>query len=146
MEKASKIFFLKITRQTFFSLFFSISQSKLFNIVRELLENEENYCRSLRTGIANYMAVFGNKDLPKTLRGQKHKIFANIKTIYNFHENEFLPRLTQCSDDPEQIAEVFTSFLTRDYFYAYIIYAINRKRSEQLCNYHGNFWKVRALE
>ncbi|CRL08007.1 CLUMA_CG021022, isoform A [Clunio marinus] len=117
------------------------SQSKLFNIVRELLENEENYCRSLRNGVSNYLGAFNKKDIPRTLRGQKLRIFANIKSIYEFHEYEFLPRLTQCGEDPEQIAEVFTSFITKGFFYGYIIYAINRKRSELLCNYHVDFWK-----
>lgn len=98
--------------------------------------------KSLKAGIDNYIMAFTRKDLPKTLRGQKHRIFANIKSLYSFHQYEFLPRLLQCSDDPEQIAEVFTSFLTKDFFYGYIIYAINRKRSEQLCNYDQAFWKV----
>lgn len=89
------------------------------------------------------MSVFDRKELPKTVRGQKHRIFANIKSIFNLHEHEFMPRLIQCSDEPERIAEVFTSFISRDFFYGYIIYAINRKRSEQLCNYNGEFWKVR---
>jgi hypothetical protein len=111
--------------------------------VRELLENEENYVRSLRAGINNYMTVFSSKELPKTLRGQKHRIFANIKSIYKLHAHEFLPALTGCFDDPEQIAEVFTSYLSRDFFYGYIVYAINRKRSELLCNYHVEFWKVK---
>lgn len=120
---------------------FSVS-SKLHNIVRELLENEENYVRSLKAGIENYMSVFSRKELPKTLRGQKHRIFANIKSIYSFHCYEFLPALVNCFDDPEQIADVFTNFVTRDFFYGYIIYAINRKRSELLCNYDSAFWKV----
>lgn len=89
------------------------------------------------------MDALDKDEIPKTLRGQKHRIFANIKTIYNFHQHEFLPGLVKCCDDPEQIAEVFTSFVTRDFFYGYIIYAINRKRSELLCNYHADFWKVR---
>ena len=98
--------------------------------------------KSLRTGINNYMTVFNAKDIPKTLRGQKYRIFANIKSIYKLHAYEFLPALNKCYDDPEQIADVFTSYVTREFFYGYIIYAINRKRSELLCNYHVGFWKV----
>lgn len=88
------------------------------------------------------MKVLNEKQLPKTLRGQKYRIFGNIKSIYKLHAHEFLPALNACCDDPERIAEVFTSYVTRDFFYGYIIYAINRKRSELLCNYHVNFWKV----
>lgn len=122
--------------------------SKLHNIVREILENEENYVRSLKAGIDNYMSAFDRKEIPKSLRGQKHRIFANIKTIYHFHQHEFLPALVLCDEDPEQIAEVFTNFVTRDFFYGYIIYAINRKRSEKLCNsdISGAFWKVCSIE
>lgn len=69
-------------------------------------------------------------------------MFGNIESIYKFHCNEFYPKLKNCEDDVEQIAELFTSYVTRDYFYGYIIYAINRKRSELLCNDHVIFWKV----
>jgi hypothetical protein len=98
--------------------------------------------KSLRTGINNYTTIFNCKELPKTLRGQKYRVFGNIKSIYKLHAYEFLPALSNCCDDPELIAEVFTSYVTRDFFYGYIVYAINRKRSELLCNYHVNFWKV----
>lgn len=89
------------------------------------------------------MTVMNQRELPKTLRGQKHRVFGNIESIYKFHCNEFYPKLLECGDDVEQIAELFTSYVTRDYFYGYIIYAINRKRSELLCNYHVHYWKVR---
>lgn len=85
------------------------------------------------------------KDDYKSISFHVFRIFANIKSIFNFHKNEFLPSLRACSDDPVLIAEVFTSFITRDDFYGYIIYAINRKRSELLCNYDGQFWKVTKL-
>lgn len=88
------------------------------------------------------MTVMNRRELPKTLRGQKHRVFGNIESIYKFHCNEFYPKLVECCEDVEQIAELFTSYVTRDYFYGYIIYAINRKRSELLCNYHVHYWKV----
>jgi hypothetical protein len=71
-------------------------------------------------------------------------VFGNIFSIYKFHADEFFPKLVECGEDVEQIAELFTSYVTRDYFYSYVIYAINRKRSELLCNYHNGFWKVSA--
>ncbi|KAG5666871.1 hypothetical protein PVAND_014879 [Polypedilum vanderplanki] len=52
----------------------------------------------------------------------------------------FLPKLLECND-VEQIAELFTSYVTKDHFYGYIIYAINRKRSELSCNLHVQYWK-----
>jgi hypothetical protein len=89
------------------------------------------------------MNVFKRDELPKSLRGQKFHIFSNIKGIYEFHKNEFLPTLLACDEDePIQVAETFTHFLTKDYFYSYIIYAINRKSSELLCNCNMDFWRV----
>lgn len=125
-------------------LLFSLSfNSKLFNILSELFENEKNYVQTLEKGIVNYMNALDQKDLPKPLRGQKFHIFANIVGIYNFHRNEFLPSLLACDeDDPIQVAEVFTHYITKDYFYSYVIYAMNRKRSELLCNQCMDFWRV----
>lgn len=114
--------------------------------MRELQENEQNYVRSLENGIKNYMSVMDQKELPRTLRGQKFKVFGNIFSIYKFHAEEFYPNLLECGDDVGKIADLFTTYLTRDYFYSYVIYAINRKKSEILCNFHMSFWKVRKLE
>lgn len=88
------------------------------------------------------MSVMDEKELPRTLRGQKFKVFGNIYSIYKFHANEFYPNLLECGYDVAQIAELVSTYVLRDYFYAYVIYAINRKKSESLCNYHMAFWKV----
>lgn len=123
--------------------------SKLFNIIRELQENEQNYVRSLGNGIKIYMSVMDQNEFdnfPRTLRGQKFRVFGNIFSIYKFHCDEFFPRLVECGEDVEQIAELFTSYVTRDFFYAYVIYAINRKKSELLCHYHNSFWKVKLFK
>lgn len=119
----------------------SHQSSKLLNIIQELLQNEENYVRSLRNGIDNYVLALERSGVPRTLRGQKFRIFGNVVGIYDFHRTEFLPQLTECYDDPERIADVFNRFVTRDYFYGYVIYAINRKRSELMCNYHVDYFK-----
>lgn len=124
-------------------LHFSFSHSKLFNILGELFENEKNYVKTLKSGIENFMNVFDRDHLPKSLRGQKYHIFANIEGIYNFHKNEFLPALLACDEDePIQVAEIFTRFVAKEYFYSYVIYAINRKRSELLCKHSMDFWRV----
>jgi hypothetical protein len=92
------------------------------------------------------MNALNREQLPKSLRGQKFHIFANIQAIYDFHKNEFLPALLACDEDePIQVAETFTNYLTKDYFYSYIIYAINRKSSELLCNCSLDFWRVGSL-
>lgn len=91
------------------------------------------------------MSAMDQKELPRTLRGQRFKVFGNIFSIYKFHADELYPNLLECGDDVGKIAELFTTYLTRDYFYSYVIYAINRKKSEILCNFHMNFWKVREI-
>lgn len=89
------------------------------------------------------MSALDRDELPKSLRGQKFHIFANIQGIYNFHKNEFLPALLACDEEePIQIAEVFTNYVVKEYFYSYVIYAINRKRSEFLCKDSMDFWRV----
>ncbi|CAO1348421.1 unnamed protein product [Diamesa hyperborea] len=119
----------------------SQNSNKLSNIIRELLENEENYVKSLKQGIDIYKSVMDQPKLPITLCGQKFRIFGNIKSLYDFHRTEFLPQLRECQEDVEQIGELFTSYYQRDYFYGYVLYAINRKKSEALCNQHIQFFK-----
>lgn len=106
------------------------------------MKNEENYVNSLKQGIDIYKSAMDQPKLPITLCGQKFRIFGNIKTLYDFHHTEFLPQLRECQEDVEQIAELFTSYYQRDYFYGYVLYAINRKKSEILCNQHIQFFKV----
>lgn len=113
----------------------STHSNKLRNIVRELLDNEENYVRTLQTGIRNYLEPMQSPgtSLPRILQGQKYRIFGNIENICALHCDEFLPRLLECGEDVEQIADTFTSFIQSDTFYGYVLYAINSKRSEVIC-------------
>lgn len=119
-----------------------IFSSKLSNIIKELLENEQSYVDSLERGIKNYVGALDKSDIPKTLRGQKFRIFGNVENIYKFHKFEFLPKLIECNENVSEIADTFISYLQKDYFYGYVLYAINSKKSERLCNNHVEFFQV----
>lgn len=116
--------------------------TKLNNIIQELIEKEESYLDCLKTGILNYMSALDTNELPLSLRGQKYRIFGNIQNFYEFHKNIFLPQIIKCSQDVEQLAELFTFYLQRDSFYGYVLYALNRRKSEILCNEHVYFFRV----
>lgn len=54
---------------------------------------------------------------------------------------KFLPKLLECGYVPEKIADLFTSFLDDNHFDKYIIYVLNRKKSEKLCKENKYFFK-----
>lgn len=116
--------------------------TKLYNIIQELIEKEQSYVDCLETGMLNYMSALDTTELPLSLRGQKFRIFGNIQNLYDFHKNIFLPQIIKCSQDVEQLAELFTSYIQRDSFYGYVLYALNRRKSEILCNEHVYFFRV----
>ena len=121
---------------------FWIIHSKLSNIINELLENEQSYVDTLERGIKNYVTSLDKEKIPPTLRGQKFRIFGNIENIYRFHKLEFLPQLVECNENVTLIADTFVSFLKKDFFYGYVLYAINSKKSEKICNQHVEFFQV----
>lgn len=113
--------------------------TKLKNIIQELIEKEKSYVDCLKTGMLNYMSALDTNELPLSLRGQKYRIFGNIQNFYEFHTNIFLPQIIKCSHDVERLAELFTSYIQRDSFYGYVLYALNRRKSELMCDEHVFF-------
>lgn len=97
----------------------------------------------MEKGIKNYVRALDKKELPKTLRGQKFRIFGNIENIYKFHKLEFLPKLKSCNENISEIADTFITYLQKDYFYIYVLFAINSKKSERICNNHIEFFLER---
>lgn len=110
--------------------------------MKELLENEENYVQTLEKGIENYISIMNNKDLPPALRGQRYHIFGNIENIYTFHKERFLPKLRDNCASIQGIAETFIKFIEDDRFYCYILFALNRPKSEKICNKNLDFFQV----
>jgi hypothetical protein len=114
--------------------------------MEELLQNEEIYVETLRKGIENYVKIFNDspEELPRKLKGLKYHLFSNIEKIYEFHKNILLPKLKEVGYDLVKIADVFIELIIHNHFYCYVLYAINKKRSESLCRKHDDFFKVRC--
>lgn len=111
--------------------------------MKELLDNEENYVNTLGKGIEDYVSVMHQKDLPMALRGQRYHIFGNIEKIYQFHREVFLPKLRENRASIAGIAETFIKFIESDRFYCYILFALNRPKSEKICNKNLEFFQER---
>lgn len=121
----------------------SIKSERITNIMKELLNNEENYVNTLAKGIEDYVSVMHQKDLPMALRGQRYHIFGNIEKIYQFHKETFLPRLRENRASIQGIADTFIKFIESDRFYCYILFALNRPKSEKICNKNLEFFQER---
>ncbi|XP_049291133.1 uncharacterized protein LOC125768048 isoform X1 [Anopheles funestus] len=124
----------------------SLKTARVTSILQELLENEANYVQTLGRGIENYVSIMSGKDLPPALRGQKYHIFGNIEKIHNLHQNQFLPMLESNRASIAGIAETFIWFLENDKFYCYIMFALNRPKSERICNRNLDFFQRRQQE
>jgi hypothetical protein len=85
--------------------------------------------------------IFDSVSLPDSLKGQKRNLFSNVEAIYEFHKNSFLPKLVQCDSDPERVADAFTSSINGYQFDIYIVYVLNRKKSQVLCQQHEYFFR-----
>ncbi|XP_055534245.1 uncharacterized protein LOC129723817 isoform X2 [Wyeomyia smithii] len=124
----------------------SLKSERITSIMKELLENEENYVQTLAKGIEDYVRVMSQKDLPLGLRGQRYHIFGNIENIYEFHKEKFLPKLRENRASIQGIAETFIQFIEQDRFYCYILFALNRPKSEKICNKNLEFFQERQHE
>ncbi|ETN65292.1 hypothetical protein AND_002942 [Anopheles darlingi] len=124
----------------------SLKTSRVKNILQELLENEANYVQTLGRGIENYVSIMGSKDLPPGLRGQRYHIFGNIEKIHSLHRDQFLPMLERNRASIGGIAETFIRFLERDKFYCYIMFALNRPKSERICNRNLDYFQRRQAD
>lgn len=112
--------------------------------MEELLQNEKIYVETLKTGIQNYVQIFNDApdEVPRKLKGLKYHLFSNIEKIYEFHKEILFPKLNEVGNDLVKIAEVFIELINQNYFYCYVLYAINKKRSELLCRKHDDFFNV----
>ncbi|XP_040167597.1 uncharacterized protein LOC120902695 isoform X1 [Anopheles arabiensis] len=124
----------------------SLKTARVSSILQELLANEANYVQTLGRGIENYVSIMAGKNLPPGLRGQKYHIFGNIEKIHNLHQNQFLPMLESNRASIAGIAETFIWFLENDKFYCYIMFALNRPKSERICNKNLDFFQRRQQE
>ncbi|KAL5291020.1 hypothetical protein ACFFRR_010434 [Megaselia abdita] len=103
-------------------------------IIDELIKTEETYVENLRIGLKNYEQIFKRGDLPAGLCGKKFVLMGNVEQLLEFHEMQFLPMLRKERHDITRLFNEFVRFLDEHYFYSYVIYTMNKKRSLQLCD------------
>lgn len=75
--------------------------------MREMIQTERDYVKSLEYVIENYVPMLLKEDLPQALRGQRNVIFGNIEKIYEFHSQHFLKELERHENCPLQVGESF---------------------------------------
>lgn len=115
--------------------------AKTPRVIQEILESEQAYIANLKRGIDEYIVPFESVSLPSALVGKKRILFSNIEVIHRLHESRFYPSLLECGFDPEKIADAFSSFIDGFDFDVYIVYILNRNKSEKLCREHEDFFK-----
>ncbi|XP_063986274.1 uncharacterized protein LOC135167228 isoform X2 [Diachasmimorpha longicaudata] len=104
-------------------------------IMREMIQTERDYVKSLEYIIENYIPELVREDIPQAMRGQRNVIFGNVEKIYEFHSQHFLRELEQC-------------FLRHENkFYLYALYNKNKPNSDSLMAEYGtSFFKTKQLE
>lgn len=117
-------------------------------IVDELLQKELTYMQSLERGIELYVKAIaeGGSGVPKQLRHQTFNVFGNIKEIYRLHADSVYPRLSICGGSEQLIAETLSNFIVNDYFYCYIVYAINQKSAEQIIAANQRYFEKLSIK
>lgn len=124
------------------------SAGHLPQIFNELLASEATYIKTLRLGIENFARILSDDNrnqLPVSLQGRRQTIFGLIEYIYRFHKNEFQPALQRCSNVRE-ISEAFRNFTDRNRFYVYVMFAINKSKSNRLVEDNREFFVRRQEE
>lgn len=76
-------------------------------IMREMIQTERDYVKSLEYIIENYIPELVRDDIPQALRGQRNVIFGNVEKIYEFHSQHFLRELEQCEHSPMMVGQCF---------------------------------------
>lgn len=109
--------------------------------MREMIETERDYVKSLDYVIENYIPELMRDDIPQALRGQRNVIFGNVEKIYEFHSQHFLRELEQCKTCPLQVGQIFLKYDKK--FYLYALYNKNKPKSDSLMSEYGSqFFKV----
>ncbi|XP_008488243.1 puratrophin-1 isoform X2 [Diaphorina citri] len=121
------------------------TQKNLLFIMREMIQTERDYVKSLEYVILNYIPELTREDIPQALRGQRNVIFGNIEKIYEFHSQHFLGELEQCANLPLSVGQCFLNHENK--FYLYALYNKNKPKSDALMTEYGSsFFKAKQLE
>uniref|UniRef100_A0A8D9FHX3 Pleckstrin homology domain-containing family G member 4B n=1 Tax=Cacopsylla melanoneura TaxID=428564 RepID=A0A8D9FHX3_9HEMI len=121
------------------------TQKNLLFIMREMIQTERDYVKSLEYVILNYIPELSREDIPQALRGQRNVIFGNIEKIYEFHSQHFLLELEQCAALPLSVGQCFLNHENK--FYLYALYNKNKPKSDSLMTEYGSaFFKTKQVE
>ncbi|XP_076262791.1 uncharacterized protein LOC143197888 isoform X3 [Rhynchophorus ferrugineus] len=121
------------------------TQKTLKYIIKEMIETERDYVKSLDYIIINYIPELQREDIPQALRGQRNTVFGNVEKIYEFHRHHFLEELEECENNPLQVGQIFLKYDKR--FYLYALYNKNKPKSDSLMSEYGTtFFKTKQLE
>lgn len=114
-------------------------------IMREMIQTERDYVKSLEYVIENYIPELIREDIPQALRGQRNVIFGNIEKIYEFHSQYFLQELEQCEQSPLLVGQCFLRHEKK--FYLYALYNKNKPKSDSLMSEYGTvFFNAKQVE
>ncbi|CAH0547509.1 unnamed protein product [Brassicogethes aeneus] len=121
------------------------TQKTLTYIIKEMIETERDYVKSLDYVIVNYIPELQREDIPQALRGQRNTVFGNVEKIYEFHSQYFLHKLEDCEHNPLQVGQIFLKYDKR--FYLYALYNKNKPKSDSLMSEYGSiFFKSKQIE
>ncbi|XP_049818599.1 uncharacterized protein LOC109601686 isoform X4 [Aethina tumida] len=121
------------------------TQKTLKFIIKEMIETERDYVKSLDYIIVNYIPELQREDIPQALRGQRNTVFGNVEKIYEFHSQYFLHELEQCENNPLLVGDIFLRHKKR--FYLYALYNKNKPKSDSLMSEYGSlFFKSKQIE
>ena len=74
--------------------------------MKEIVETERDYVKSLKFVVDHYMSELLRDDVPPALRGKRNLVFGNLEQIYHFHSRYFLTKLDQCKS-PYLVCHLF---------------------------------------
>ncbi|XP_067119638.1 puratrophin-1-like isoform X1 [Centruroides vittatus] len=121
------------------------SKKTLMLIMREMIQTERDYVKSLEYIIENYVPELLREDIPQALRGQRNGIFGNIEKIYEFHRQYFLQEIETCESHPFTVGQCFLKYESQ--FYLYALYNKNKPKSDGLMLEYGTtFFREKQLE
>ncbi|XP_022916262.2 puratrophin-1-like isoform X2 [Onthophagus taurus] len=121
------------------------TQKTLLYIMREMIQTEQDYVKSLDYVIENYIPELLREDIPQALRGQRNVVFGNIEKIYEFHSQHFLRELEQCERHPLNVGQIFLKYDKK--FYLYALYNKNKPKSDSLMSEYGStFFKSKQIQ
>ncbi|XP_045464093.1 uncharacterized protein LOC123673564 isoform X3 [Harmonia axyridis] len=121
------------------------TQKTLKYIIKEMIETERDYVKSLDYVIVNYIPEISREDIPQALRGQRNIVFGNIEKIFEFHSQHFLTELEECENNPLQVGQIFLKHDKK--FYLYALYNKNKPKSDTIMSEYGTiFFKSKQIE